>query len=109
MVIDFVLVAQSCLTFCDPMDSSPPGSSIHGILLARKVEWVALSFSKVASQLCENKDSSFNVFSSLLPPLLAPTTRASMKGTLEMNSVHIYHALEARQSAKDWSPSDDKA
>ena len=36
-------VAQSCLTFCDPMDCSPPGSSVHGILQARVVEWVAIS------------------------------------------------------------------
>ena len=33
--------AQSCLTFCDPMEWSPPGSSIHGILQARILEWVA--------------------------------------------------------------------
>ena len=35
------LVAQSCLTLCDPMDCSPPGSSIQGILQARILEWVA--------------------------------------------------------------------
>ena len=39
-------VAQSCLTLCDPVDRSPPGSSIHGILQARILEWVAISFSK---------------------------------------------------------------
>ena len=33
-------VAQSCLTLCDPMDYSPPGSSVHGILQARILEWV---------------------------------------------------------------------
>ena len=33
---------QSCPTLCDPMDSHPPGSSIHGILQARILEWVAL-------------------------------------------------------------------
>ena len=32
---------QSCLTLCDPMDHSPPDSSVHGILLARILEWVA--------------------------------------------------------------------
>ena len=32
---------QSCLTLCDPMDCSPPGSSVHGILQARILEWVA--------------------------------------------------------------------
>ena len=31
---------QSCLTLCDPIDGSPPGSSVHGILQARILEWV---------------------------------------------------------------------
>ena len=38
-------VTQSCLTLCDPMDCSLPGSSIHGIFQARVLEWVAISFS----------------------------------------------------------------
>ena len=38
-------VAQSCLTLCYPIDSSPPGSPIPGILQARTLEWVAISFS----------------------------------------------------------------
>ena len=38
-------VAQSCLTLCDPVDWSPPGSSVHGILQARILEWVAVSLS----------------------------------------------------------------
>ena len=42
-------VAQSCLTLRDPMDCSPPGSSIHGILQARVLEWVAIAFSKQSS------------------------------------------------------------
>ena len=37
-------VTQSRLTLCDPMDCSPPGSSIHGIFQARILEWVAISF-----------------------------------------------------------------
>ena len=36
---------QSCPTLCDPIDSSPPGSSVPGILQARSLEWVAISFS----------------------------------------------------------------
>ena len=39
-------VAQSCLTLRDPMDCSLPGSSVHGILQARVLEWVAISFSR---------------------------------------------------------------
>ena len=46
-----VLVAQSCLTLCNPTDCSPPGSSVHGILQARILEWVAISFSRGSSQL----------------------------------------------------------
>ena len=42
-------VAQSCLTLCDPMDCSLPGSSIHGIFQARILEWVAISFSRRSS------------------------------------------------------------
>ena len=44
-----VLVAQSCLTLCKPMDCSPPGSSIYGILQARILEWVAIPFSRGSS------------------------------------------------------------
>ena len=36
---------QSCPTLCDPIDGSPPGSSVPGILPARTVEWIAISFS----------------------------------------------------------------
>ena len=36
---------QSCLTLCDPVDGSPPGSPVQGILQARTPEWVAISFS----------------------------------------------------------------
>ena len=46
----YVLVAWSCLTLCDPMDCSPTGSSVHGILQARILKWVASSFSRVSSQ-----------------------------------------------------------
>ena len=45
-----VLVAQSCLTLCDPMDYSPPVSSVHGIFQARILEWVAISYSRGSSQ-----------------------------------------------------------
>ena len=38
-------VTQSCPTLCDPMDCSPPGSSVHGIFQARVLEWGAIAFS----------------------------------------------------------------
>ena len=37
---------QSCLTLCDPIDGSPPGSSVHGIFQARVLEWGAIAFSE---------------------------------------------------------------
>ena len=58
---------QSCLTLCDPIDGSPPGSSVLGILQARILEWVAISFSNACmhakslqscSTLCNPMDSS---------------------------------------------------
>ena len=49
--VQFSLVAQLCLTLCDPMDCSPPGSSVHGISQARTLEWVVISFSRGSSQL----------------------------------------------------------
>ena len=45
-----VLVTQLCLTLCNPMDCGPPVSSVHEILQARILEWVAISFSRQSSQ-----------------------------------------------------------
>ena len=42
---------QSCLILCNPIDGSPPGSSVHGILQARTLKWVAISFSNAACML----------------------------------------------------------
>ena len=66
-------VAQSCLTPSDPMDRSPPGSSVHGILQARVLEWGAIAFSsktdeymkKVASEVHSSnwKDSILRMLS----------------------------------------------
>ena len=44
-----VLLTQSCPTLCNVMDYSLPGSSVHGILQARILEWVAISFSRGSS------------------------------------------------------------
>ena len=44
------LCAQSCSTLCNPMDCGPPGSSVHGILLARILEWIAMPSSRGSSQ-----------------------------------------------------------
>ena len=46
-----VLVTQSCLTLCNPINCSPQSPSVHGILQARILEWVAMSFSRGSSGL----------------------------------------------------------
>ena len=55
-------VAQSCLTLSDPMDCSPPGSSIHGIFQARVLEWGAIAFSENNNDLILNKDKINGMF-----------------------------------------------
>ena len=44
------VLTSSAMSLCDPMDFSLPGSSVHGIILARVLEWVAISYSKVLGQ-----------------------------------------------------------
>ena len=44
-----VLVTQSCPTLCDPTDCSLPGSSVHGVVQASILEWVAISYSRGSS------------------------------------------------------------
>ena len=46
-----VLVIQSCPTLCNSMDCNPPGSTVHGILQARILEWVAIPFSRDRTQV----------------------------------------------------------
>ena len=49
MVTKWNVCAGSCPTLCNPMDCSPPGSSVHGILQARTLEWDAISSSRGSS------------------------------------------------------------
>ena len=53
------VVAQSCPTLCNPMDCSPPGSSVHGILQESLVQWVAIPFSKGSSRPRDQTQVSF--------------------------------------------------
>ena len=50
---------QSCLTLCNHIDCGPPGSSVHGILQARILEWVAISFSRGSSQTRDSTHVSY--------------------------------------------------
>ena len=51
---------QSCPTLCNPIDSSPPGSSVPGILQARILEWVAISFSRKSKEKIPNNKIEVN-------------------------------------------------
>ena len=48
---------QSCLTLCDPMNCSPPGSCVHGILQARTLEWVVTPSSRGSSRTTDRTES----------------------------------------------------
>ena len=60
-------VAQSCPTLCDPMDCSPPGSSIRGIFQARVLEWGAIAFSRGCLLEREKKERTHLLYSSDIP------------------------------------------
>ena len=64
-----VLVAHSCLTLCNPTDCGLPGSSVHGILQARVLEWVAISFSgDLPNPGIEPTSPTLQTYSSLAEP-----------------------------------------
>ena len=65
-------VAQSCPTLCDPMDCSLPSSSVHGILQARILEWVAISFSRGSSRPRDRIASAMTAVSSELGSSSSP-------------------------------------
>ena len=50
ILLNYCLCAQSCLTVCNPMDCSPPVPSVHGIIQARILEWIAISYSRGSSR-----------------------------------------------------------
>ena len=66
------LVTQSCLTLCDHMDRSPPGSSVHGILQARILEWVAMPFSRGMNLLTQGLNLSLLHWQVVSLPLAPP-------------------------------------
>ena len=71
-----VLVAQLSLTFCDPIDCSPPGSSVREILQAKMLEWVAIPFSRGSSlprdwtHISYNADRFFTIWATREAPYL---------------------------------------
>ena len=95
-----VLVTQSCLTLRDPMDCSLPGSSVRGILQARVLEWVAISFSnliRLLNSLCKNgyKRLLKNGISLLVPEIKNPPSKPRCPSTDEwIKKLWYIYAME---------------
>ena len=106
-------VAQSCPTLCDPTDCSLPGSSLHGILQASVLEWVAISFSRGSSRPRDRTLVScitgrrFNLWASLpyidinqpwvhmCPPPWSPLSSPSPQACLSALALSaLFHALD---------------
>ena len=66
-------VSQSCLTLHDPMDCSPPGSSIHGVFQARVLDWGAIAFSIISALQMPIFTSIFAFFYSMARLLTTPS------------------------------------
>ena len=99
------LVARSCPTLCDPVDYSPPGSSIHGILQARIPEWIAISFSRGYSPPSDHTCVSFvfcmaGRFFTTEPPR-KPTIATSSYS--HQNSM-VWEKLPDRSMEQNWEP-----
>ena len=77
-------VAQSCLTLSDPMDCSPPGSSVHGIFQARVLEWGAIAFSGMRLEEYINMELTQSKEYSLLG------NRIKMGGTYILRNFHCW-------------------
>ena len=89
-----VLVPQSCLTLCHLMDCSPPGSSAHGILQARILEWIAISSSRGSSWSRDQTQSPALQAYALLSELLG---KPSFKKILSYNLV-VQNLKQAKNS-----------
>ena len=71
---------QSCPTLCDPIDSSPPGSSIHGIFQARVLEWGAVAFSMTnLDSILKSRDITLSTKVPLVKAMVAPAVMYGCK------------------------------
>ena len=80
-------VAQSCLTLGDPMDCSPPGSSVHGIFQARVLEWVAIAFSKGTSAAAAAAAKSLQSCPTLCDPIDGSPPGSLIPGILQARTL----------------------
>ena len=86
-----VVVTQSCPTLCNPMDYSPPDSSVHGILQARIQEWVAIPFSRGTSRLRAWETSNFFFFKLFGYSLFLSVCTQMPAGVLSRVMLILYH------------------
>ena len=101
---------QSCPTLCDPIDSSPPGSPVSGILQARTLEWVAISFSnawkwkvkvKLKSLRCVRLFSTPWTAAYQAPPSMAFSTQEYWSGVPLPSSMIWWHYCNYCNSKED--------
>ena len=85
---------QSCLTLCDPIDGSPPGSPIPGILQARTLEWVAISFSNAWKWKVKVKSLSC-IWLVATPWTAAPQASLSFSISPEFTQIHVHWVSDA--------------
>ena len=95
-------VTQLCPTPCNPVDCRPPGSSVHGMLQARILEWVAISFSKGSSQLRDQTQVSCIAgwFFTTEPPRKPDASTTRLEKHMLMLGEEILRAFSHGQSCK---------
>jgi len=100
-------VAQSCPTLCDPVDCSPPGSSVHGILQPRILEWVAISFCRGSfrprdrTQISRIAGRCFNLWATradLSNPKSDDKYSESNNIRIQIYSIHLKHAWGSQKT-----------
>ena len=78
---------QSCPTLCDPIDGSPPDSPIPGILQARTMEWIAISFSRGSFQIAATAAKSLQSYPTLCDPIDGSPPDSPLPGILQARTL----------------------
>ena len=99
MALGKVCISQLCLTICNPMDCSPPDSSLHGILQARILEWLAISFSRRSpgprdwTHVSHITGRFFSIWATKFAPTL------NLKREMQIKTTMRYHLTQVRISS----------
>ena len=89
-------VSQSCLTLSDPMDCSPPGSSVHGILQARVLKWGAIAFSTTRTGSNQNTKECKNLSPSSFPWTWDPWPETASLSSSRSKTLHRWGRIGFR-------------